>query len=76
MSKVSDPDYECKMILFWLKEHGSITAKDAKNLCGCKDLRSQIRRLKKLGIPISTTINEKKTRTANHFRFATYRLEA
>ena len=67
---------ECKLILFYLHEYGSITAKEAEKLCGCKDLRSQIRRLKKLGIPISTTISEKKTRTASRFRFAIYRLEA
>lgn len=73
---MKDSDYQCKMILFWLKECGSITAKEAEKLCGCKDLRSRIRRLKKLGIPISTTISEKKTRTASRFRFAIYRLEA
>ena len=76
LSKVSDPDYECKMILFWLKERGSITAKEALRLCGCKTLSIQIRRIRKMGIPIRTEIRNCKNLSGNPIRYAIYRLEA
>lgn len=76
MSKVPDSDYQCKMILFWLKERGSITAKEALRLCGCTTLSSQIRRIRKMGIPIRTEMREYKNLAGNPVRYAIYRLEA
>lgn len=31
-------DSQCKLILFYLKEYGKITARDAMQLCGCMRL--------------------------------------
>ena len=36
-----DKDSQCKLILFYLKEHGSITAKEAMKLCGCMRLAAR-----------------------------------
>ena len=66
---------QCKMILFWLKEKGSINAKEARSLCQCERLAARINDLRKLGIPIKT---ETKTYINKHgypVRYAVYRLE-
>lgn len=42
-----DNDSQCKLILFYLKEHGSITAKEAMQLCGCMRLAARIHDLRK-----------------------------
>lgn len=68
-------DSQCKMILFYLKDKGSITAKEARNLCQCERLAARINDLRKLGIPIKT---ETKTYINKHgypVRYAVYRLE-
>ena len=66
---------QCKMILFYLKDKGSITAKEARSLCQCEGLVARINDLRKLGIPIKT---ETKTYINKHgypVRYAVYRLE-
>ena len=66
---------QCKMILFYLKDKGSITAKEARSLCQCERLAARINDLRKLGIPIKT---ETKTYINKHgypVRYAVYRLE-
>lgn len=66
---------QCKMILFYLKERGSITAKEARSLCQCERLAARINDLRRKGIPIKT---ETKTYTNKHgylVRYAVYRLE-
>ena len=68
-------DSQCKMILFYLKDKGSITAKEARSLCQCERLAARINDLRKLGIPIKT---ETKTYINKHgypVRYAVYRLE-
>ena len=66
---------QCKMILFYLKERGSITAKEARSLCQCERLAARINDLRRKGIPIKT---ETKTYVNKHgysVRYAVYRLE-
>ncbi len=73
---MSDTEYQCKMILFYLRERGSITAKEARRLCGCTSLSIQIRRIRNMGIPIKTELHEYKNLAGNPVRYANYRLEA
>lgn len=70
-----DNDSQCKMILFYLKEEGPITAKIARQLCGCERLAARIHVLRKKGIPIKTTIQEYKNTAGNTVRYAVYSLE-
>lgn len=70
-----DKDSQCKMILFYLKEEGPITAKIARQLCGCERLAARIHVLRKKGIPIKTTIQEYKNTAGNTVRYAIYSLE-
>lgn len=72
---MKDSDYQCKMILFYLKERGSITAKEARRLCGCTSLSAQIRKLKQIGIRIRSETHEYKNLAGNPVRYAIYRLE-
>lgn len=69
-------DFELKMILFYLKENGSITAREAYQLCGCKKLQTRMRELKKMGIPIKSVTRTFKNRAGNKVRYTTYILEA
>lgn len=71
-----DNDSQCKMILVYLKETGPITAKIARQLCGCERLAARIHVLRKKGIPIKTTIREYKNTAGNTVRYAIYSLEA
>lgn len=70
-----DNDSQCKMILVYLKEKGTITAKEAQKLCGCMRLAARIHVLRKKGIPIKTDIREYKNRAGNIVRYAIYSLE-
>ena len=66
---------QCKMILFYLKEKGSITTKEARQVCQCERLAARINDLRRKGIPIKT---ETKTYVNKHgypVRYAVYRLE-
>lgn len=66
---------QCKMILIYLKDRGSITAKEARQLCQCERLAARIADLRKKGIPIRT---ETKTYINKHgypVRYAVYKLE-
>lgn len=68
-------DYQMKFILFYLKEFGSITAREAKQLCGCDNLQIIIRDLKKLGIPITKDTRTYKNNAGNKVRYSIYKLE-
>ena len=70
-----DNDSQCKMILFYLKERGSITAKEAQKLCGCMRLAARIHVLRKKGIPIKTETREYTNTAGNKVRYAIYSLE-
>lgn len=66
---------QCKMILAYLKEKGSITTKEARQVCQCERLAARINDLRRKGIPIKT---ETKTYLNKHgypVRYAVYRLE-
>lgn len=70
-----DNDSQCKMILFYMKEVGSITAKEALQLCGCMRLAARIHDLRKKGIPIKTEKYEYRNNAGNLVRYAIYSLE-
>lgn len=70
-----DNDSQCKMILFYMKEKGSITAQEAMKLCGCMRLAARIHDLRKKGIGIKTESHEYKNRAGNKVRYAIYSLE-
>lgn len=70
-----DNDSQCKMILFYLKEYGKITAQDALKLCGCMRLAARIHDLRQKGIPIKTETREYKNSAGNKVRYAIYSLE-
>lgn len=69
-------DYECKMILFYLKDRGSITAREAYALCGCKKLYDRINDLQKIGIRIKRETKNHRNTAGNKVRYTTYILEA
>lgn len=66
---------QCKMILFYLKEKGSITAKEARQLCQCERLAARINDLRRKGIPISTDTKTYVNKHGYPVRYAVYRLE-
>lgn len=68
-------DSQCKMILFYLKEKGSITAKDARQLCQCERLAARINDLRRRGIPIKTETKSYVNKHGYPARYAVYRLE-
>ena len=70
-----DTKSQCKLILFYLKEHGKITAKDAMQLCGCMRLAARIHDLRSKGIPIKTKNFEYRNTAGNKVRYAIYSLE-
>lgn len=70
-----DNDSQCKMILIYLKEQGPITAKIARQLCGCERLAARIHVLRKKGIPIKTEYNEYINKNGYRTRYGVYSLE-
>ena len=66
---------QCKMILFYLKERGSITAKEARSLCQCERLAARINDLRRKGIPIKTETKTYMNKHGYPERYAVYRLE-
>ena len=66
---------QCKMILFYLKERGSITAKEARSLCQCERLAARINDLRRKGIPIKTETKTYMNKHGYPVRYAEYRLE-
>ena len=71
-----DNDSQCKLILFYLKEYGKITAKDAIQLCGCMRLAARIHDLRRKGIPIKSESHTYRNTAGNKVRYAIYSLEA
>ena len=71
-----DNDSQCKMILFYLKDRGSITAREAYALCGCKKLYERINDLQKIGIRIKRETKTHRNTAGNKVRYTTYILEA
>lgn len=70
-----DNDSQCKLILFYLKEYGKITAKEAEKLCGCMRLAARIYDLRRKGIPIKSESHTYKNTAGNRVRYAIYSLE-
>lgn len=63
-----------KMILFWLKEKGSINAKEARALCQCERLSARIKDLRNKGIPIKTEMHQYIGKNGYPVRYAIYKL--
>ena len=70
-----DKDSQCKMILFYLKDRGKITGKEARQLCECERLADRINDLRRIGIPIRTEYNTCINKRGHLFRYAVYHLE-
>ena len=70
-----DKQSQCTMILVYMKEKGSITAKEALKLCGCMRLAARISDLRKKGIPIRSEMNYYISQNGYKVRYATYSLE-
>lgn len=67
-------DTQCEGILNYMKEHGSITPKDAYREFDCMRLAAQIYILKHQGIPIKTTLETARNRSGKIVRYARYSL--
>ena len=68
-------DSQCAVILHWLKDKGSITAKEARQLCQCERLAARINDLRRRGIPIKTETRTYMNKHDYPVRYAVYRLE-
>lgn len=66
---------ELKLILCYLKEMGRITAREAAQLCGCRNLDAHIRVLRGMGIPIREENHIQKTMTGYRRSYKIYLLE-
>ena len=60
------------MILQYMKEHGTITAREAIDNLGCMRLASRISDIKKMGIPINREMITVKNRWDEDVRVAQY----
>lgn len=72
---MDDKQSQCKVILFYLKEKGSITTKEARQLCQCERLAARIADLRRSGIPIRTEMKTYINKHGYPVRYAVYRLE-
>lgn len=72
MSKVS----QCKRVLQYMEDEGSITSLDAIREFGCMRLASRVSDLKRAGYPITREMETAKNRYGEQIRYARYRLEA
>lgn len=72
---MDDKQSQCKVILFYLKEKGSITTKEARQLCQCERLAARIADLRRSGIPIRTDMKTYINKHGYPVRYAVYRLE-
>ena len=72
MSKVS----QCKRVLQYMEDEGSITSLDAIREFGCMRLASRISDLKRAGYPIIREMETNHNRYGEQIRYARYRLEA
>lgn len=66
---------QCFVILCHLKSKGSITTKEAREICQCERLAARISDLKRRGIPIRTEIKTYINKHGYPVRYAEYRLE-
>ena len=63
-----------KMILSFLKENGSINAKEARALFQCERLSARIKDLRNKGIPIKTEMHKYIGDHGQPVRYAIYKL--
>jgi hypothetical protein len=65
---------QCERIIEFIKEHGSITDKQAEDALGCRRLASRIYDLKTQGYPIQSEMITVKNRWKEKCRVARYSL--
>lgn len=68
-------DSQCFAILQYMKEVGPITAKIARDICGCERLAARIHVLRGKGHDIKTTEKTYINKAGNIVRYAVYSLE-
>jgi hypothetical protein len=68
-------DSQCFAILQYMKEVGPITAKIARDICGCERLAARIHVLRGKGYDIKTTERMYINKAGNVVRYAVYSLE-
>lgn len=66
---------QCFAILQYMKEVGPITAKIARDICGCERLAARIHVLRGKGHDIKTTEKTYINKAGNMVRYAVYSLE-
>ena len=66
---------QCKMLLTHLKEKGTITTKESRQVCQCERLAARINDLRRKGIPIKTETKTYLNKHGHPVRYAVYRLE-
>ena len=72
---MDNKESQCFIILCHLKSHGSITTKEAREICQCERLAARIADLKRLGYPIKTEMRTYINKHGHPVRYAEYRLE-
>ena len=68
-------DSQCFAILQYMKEVGPITAKIAREICGCERLAARIHVLRRKGHDIKTKEERYINNAGNLVRYAVYSLE-
>ena len=63
------------LILMHIKQHGSITAKEADDIYGIMRCASRINELRNMGVPIKTDMVAGKNKRGKISNFARYSLE-
>lgn len=66
---------QCFIILCHLKSHGTITTKEAREICQCERLAARISDLRRMGYPIKTDMRTYLNKHKQPVRYAVYRLE-
>ena len=65
---------QCELILGYIREHGSITSREALNHCGCMRLSARIHDLRAMGYNIHMELAKVKIRGGRTTRVARYSL--
>ena len=72
---MDNKESQCFIILCHLKSHGSITTKEAREICQCERLAARISDLRRMGYPIKTQTKTYMNKHDRLVRYAVYTLE-
>lgn len=72
---MDNKESQCFIILCHLKSKGSITTKEAREICQCERLAARIDDLRRMGYPILTEMRKYINDKGRLVRYAEYRLE-